>query len=166
MRILPILFAISLAAGSQISGGASEPARIAEMQAFLLNSRTGALSGNVLAKDGPELGNVPSGEFASNSTLIVVRIQFAEQAPIPKAQVRLVAVESGAMPFAPAHKKTADRIILDRTIALGAVSTDGNTYVGFWLTGIGCRTITLKASIVGIKDAAPRTEVLPIACYE
>ncbi|MCC7256534.1 MAG: hypothetical protein IT467_11460, partial [Dokdonella sp.] len=48
MRILPILFAISLAAGSQISGGASEPARIAELQAFLLNSRTGALSGNVL----------------------------------------------------------------------------------------------------------------------
>lgn len=166
MRISPIVFALGLVLAQPAPSAAQEPARVAGFQAFLFNSRTGALSGDVLAKDGPELGNVPSGKYASVATLVVARIEFGKQAAVPKAQVRLVATESGSMPFAASRAKSASRVILDRTSELGPMNADGTTYVGFWLAGTGCRSISLKASIVGIKNAVPLTGILPFACYE
>ena len=121
----------------------------------------------MLAKGAPQLGNIPIGKFASVSTLVVVRVELRTQAPVPeKAQIRLVAVESGSMPFATKGGKTRDRTILDRTSSLGPVNDKGESYVGFWLGATGCHTITLKAFVVGARDTAPLTGVLPFTCYE
>ena len=46
------------------------------------------------------------------------------------------------------------------------VNADGITNVGFWLSATGCRSVTLKAFLVGVTAAKPITEVLPFACYE
>jgi hypothetical protein len=141
--------------------------RLAGFQAYLFNSKTGQLSQDMLAKGASELGNVLIGEFASVSTLVVVRVELGAQAPVPhKAQIRLVALESDSMPFAAKSRKTSDRTILDRTSNLGPVNDKGGTYVGFWLDNTGCHTITLKAFVVGVRDAAPLTGVLPFTCYE
>lgn len=167
MRITSILVLLALAPGLPAPAVAQHPVRIAGFQAYLFNSRTGALSGDMLAKDAPELGNVPSGKFASVSTLVVVRIELGKDAPIPdKARIRLLATESGSMPFAANRGKASSRVMLDSTSGLGPVSAEGTTHVGFWLAGTGCRSISLKASLIGVKDAAALTEVLPFACYE
>lgn len=166
MRISPMAVALGLLFAQPAPSAAREPPRIAGFQAFLFNSRSGALSGDVLAKNGPELGNVPSGEYASVATLVVAKIEFGAQGSVPKARIRLVATESAALPFAASRGKPAVRAILDRTSELGPVNADGTTYVGFWLPETGCRSISLKASIVGVKDAVPLTGVLPFACYE
>lgn len=167
MRITSILVLLALALGLSRPALAQHPVRIAGFQAYLFNSRTGALSGDMLAQGAPELGNVPSGRFASVSTLVVVKIELGRDAPIPdKARVRLLATESGSMPFAANRSKTSNRVILDSVSGLGPVSADGTTHVGFWLAGTGCRSISLKATLVGVKDAAALTGVLPFACYE
>jgi|APLak6261664640_1056046.scaffolds.fasta_scaffold41281_1 hypothetical protein len=159
-----ICFAIVLLASTAV---AQNTARIAGFQAHLFNSKTGALSDDMLAKGAPEMGNVPAGDFASVSTFIVVKVELGKEAPIPQnAKVRLVATESSSMSFAVKPKKESDRIILDRTSGLGPVNTDGNTYVGFWLASTGCKSISLKASLLGLKEKPSLTEVLPFACYE
>lgn len=147
--------------------GATDPLpAIAGIQAYLFSSRTGALSGDVLAGGGPELGNVPSGALASVSTLVVVRVRVGPDTP-DRLRVRLVAVESGATPFAVSRPRTRDRVILDRTAPLGPIDPDGITHVGFWLQQTGCRTISLKASLLGARTTAPPVaEVLPFTCYE
>lgn len=156
---LALLFSIPAASQSSV--------RLAGFQTYLFNSKTGQLSQDILAKGAPELGNVPIGEFASISTLVVVKVELGAQAPAPpKTQIRLVAVESGAMPFAAKDGKARDRTILDRTSNLGPINDKGTSYVGFWLDNTGCHTITLKAIVVGVRDAAPLTGVLPFTCYE
>jgi len=145
---------------------AQDHARIAGFQAHLFNSKTGTLSGDMLADGAPELGNVPSGDLASVSTLIVVRVALGSAAPIPEhAQVRFVASASGAKP-ARKGRGTSQRIILDRTSRLGPVGPNGTTYVGFWLPETGCQTISLTASLPGVKGASTVTGSLPFSCYE
>lgn len=157
--VLALLFSVPAPSQSAL--------RLAGFQAYLFNSKTGQLSQDMLAKGAPELGNVPIGEFASVSTLIVVRVELGAQAPVPqKAQIRLVALESGSMPFAAKDGKTRDRTILDRISNLGPVNDQGASYVGFWLDNTRCHTITLKAFVVGVRDAAPLTGVLPFTCHE
>lgn len=146
---------------------AQDAPRISGFHAYLFNSETGLLSGDMLAKGAPEMGNVPSGEFASVSTFIVVKVEFGKQAPVlHKTQVRLLATESGSLPFAARRVRGVKRIILDSTSSLGPVNADGGTYVGFWLPKTGCQTITLKASLVGLKKPVSSTAMLPFACYE
>ncbi|MES2057435.1 MAG: hypothetical protein V4564_15990 [Pseudomonadota bacterium] len=136
--------------------------QIAGFQAFLFNSRTGALSPDVLAAGTP-LGNVPAGDQASVSTLVVVRVDFGKDMPIPDAaQVRLVASEAGPR----TRGKPVARILLDRTSKIGPVAADGTTHIGFWLADTGCRTITLKATLLNGKAGATRDSELPFACYE
>jgi hypothetical protein len=156
-----------LFAGIVLAGNAGPTVRLNGFQALLFNSKTGAFSTDALAKSGSELGNVPSGEFASVSTFIIVKVQTAKDAPVPKnLRVRLVAIESGSMPFAAKRKQQPDRVILDQTVSLGPVNDDGFAHVGFWLPNTGCRSITLTASLVGAKAGPPMTEILPFACYE
>lgn len=165
MLIRSILFCIAIVLFAPAV--AQNTAQIAGFQAHFFNSKTGMLSDDMLAKGAPEMGNVPSGEFASVSTFIVVKVELGKEAAIPQnAQVRLVATESGSMPYAAKRKKESNRIILDRTSRLGPVNTDGNTYVGFWLASTGCKAISLKASLLGLKDEPSLTGVLPFACYE
>jgi hypothetical protein len=156
---LALLFSISVASESAV--------RLAGFQAYLFNSKTGQLSQDILTKGAPELGNVPIGEFASVSTLVVVKVELGAQAPVPeKAQIRLVALQGGSLPFAAKDGKNRDRTILDRTTNLGPVNDTGASYIGFWLDNTGCHTITLKAFVVGVRDAVPLTGVLPFTCYE
>jgi hypothetical protein len=165
MLIRSILFCIAVALFAPAA--AQNTVRIAGFQAHLLNSRTGALSGDMLAKGASEMGNVPSGELASVSTFVVVKVELGKESAIPQnAQVRLIATESGSMPYATNRKNERNRIILDHTSRLGSVNADGNTYVGFWLADTGCKTISLKASLLGLKDKSSLTGILPFTCHE
>jgi hypothetical protein len=137
-----------------------------EFQAFLFNSENGSFSGNMLAKNAPELGNVPSSKFASTSTFIVIKMHIPRDSPVPRnMRVRLVAVESGSMPFSSSPRRP-DRIILDATTTLQSFGADGITYVGFWLANTGCRSIDLKATLVGHKAVVPFSQTLPFTCFE
>lgn len=151
-----VLGATLLAGATEALADAAKTARISGFRALLFNSRTGTLSDDVL-KGQVELGNVPAGEFASVSTLVVVDVDFGENMPVPpRARVRLVVTEEGASP----------RKLLDRTDRLGPVARDGTTHVAFWLPETGCRTITLRATLSGAGRAVTKTETLPFACYE
>ena len=146
---------------------ADQQITLAGFQALLFNSRTGTFSTDILGKNRLELGNVPIGEFASVSTFVTVKVNVGRGAPVPKTlRLRLVATESGSMPFAAAQTERRDRVILDQTAVLGPVNADGLTHTGFWLSNTGCHSIALKASLVGIPASRPITEVLPFVCYE
>jgi hypothetical protein len=167
MRILIIFVSLASALVLSIPASAQNAPRIAGFQVNLFNSKTGSFSGDMLAKDAPEMGNVPSGEFASVSVFVVVKVDLGKEAPVPqKMLVRLLATESGAMPFAVKSTKPVKSIILNSTSNLGPVNADGGTFVGFWLTKTGCQTIVLKATIVGAKPENSMTVTLPFACYE
>ena len=143
---------------------AQDQAVITEIQARLFNSRTGDFSGDVLAKEAPELGNVPSGDLASVSTFILVKISFGAKGSIPaNARVHLTAAESATQPFG---AKSGKRILLNEASKLGPADADGNTFVGFWLNRTGCKSITLTASLTGAGKASSAKKILPFACYE
>lgn len=137
---------------------------ITEIQARLFNSKTGEFSGNVLAKGAPELGNVPSGDLASVSTFIIVKISAGSKGSIPaNARVHLTAAESANQPFGAKSRK---QLLLNEASKIGPADADGNTFVGFWLKQTGCRTITLTASLSGAGKTSAAKETLPFACYE
>lgn len=141
--------------------------RLGGFHAYLFNSKTGKLSADMLAKGAPELGNVPASEFASVSTLVVVRVEFGAQTAIPeKVQIRLIATDSGSLPFGEKGGKARDVVILDKVSKLGPVNEKGHSFVGFWLEGTGCHNIRLKATVVGVKDAVPLMGTLPFTCFE
>lgn len=150
-----------------ITAFADQSVSLTGFQVLLFNSKTGLFSEDILKKGGPELGNVPIGEFASISTLVIVKVKIAKDAPIPQdLRVRLVAIESGSLPFAAKSTKRPDRVILDQKARLGPVNEQGLSHVGFWLADTGCRSITLKASLIGIPVSQSISEVLPFTCYE
>jgi hypothetical protein len=164
-RLMLFSLAISFSLAAPVA--AEGKVRIAEFKAYLFNSKTGSLSGDMLAKGAPEMGNIPSGDFASVSTFITVKVDFGATAAVPqRAQIVLLATESGAMPFASKRARSPDRVILNSTSMLGPPNAEGSTYVGFWLPSTGCRSITLKATLVGEKKAPSLSEVLPFTCYE
>jgi hypothetical protein len=162
MRVPARRFAAALLMLATLAAAADAPTfpQVAKVSAFLLNSRTGQLSGDVIGRD--DLGNVPAGPLASVSTLVVVRIAFGPDGalPPPAARLRLVATVPG-----PRGGKGA-RVLLDQAARLGPVAQDGTTHVGFWLPDTGCRPVTLRATLTGAaRPAAARAE-LGFACYE
>ena len=81
-------------------------------------------------------------------------MELGPQAPVPaNAQVRLIAFEGGMAGSASRRAGAADRVILNALGKLGPVDDQGVTYVGFWLASTGCRTVTLKATLVGAGPA-------------
>jgi len=167
MRIIPTFVVLAFVLTLSIAVAAQDAPRISGFQVNLFNSKTGSFSQDMLSAGAPEMGNVPSGEFASVSVFVAVQIEFGINASIPqKMQVRLVATENGSMPFAAKRAKAVDRVIMDSTSVLGPIDANGNTYVGFWLPKTGCRSISLKASLNGVKNANSKTVILPFACYE
>lgn len=159
--LLVVVFVYSLTAFAQ------KAPEISGFQANLFNSKTGTFSTDVLAAGAPELGNIPAGEFSSVAVFIAVKVDLGPNASVPKnLSVRLIASESTSQPFAANKGKTDIRVILNSTSRIGPVDKDGKTFVGFWLTGTGCRSVTLKAALIGAQNAATKTEVLPFACYE
>lgn len=146
---------------------AQESARISEIQAKAFNSKTGTFSEDLLAAGAPELGNMPSGEMASVSTFVIVKVEFGKGSPIPQnAKIRLVATENNSLPFAEKKAKQGKRIILDTSNKLGPVDQNGATYVGFWLHTTDCRTIALSATLTGLAKTSTMSEILPFTCYE
>lgn len=167
MRILIIFVSLASALSLSIPAAAQDAPRISGFQVNFFNSKTGSFSGDMLSKEASEMGNVPSGEFASVSVFVAVKVDLGRQAPVPeKMQVRLLATESGAMPFAAKRIKPVKSIILNSTSKLGPVNADGSTFVGFWLPKTGCQTIVLEASLVGAKPGNSMSATLPFACYE
>jgi hypothetical protein len=133
--------------------------QVSGFSAYLLNSRTGTLSGDMIGHD-DELGNVPAGPLSSVSTLVVVRVAFGPEAALPaNGRVRLVAT-------AAARPGAARRVLLDRVARLGPVADDGTTHIGFWLDDTGCATITLRATLTAGPATASKQEVLPFTCNE
>jgi hypothetical protein len=144
-----------------VAAHAQQAPEVSGFQAFLFNSKTGALSPDVLTME-EGLGNVPIGPFASVSTFVVVKIDFGPKQPAPvDARVRLVAKEA-----ATPHARTATRVILDRRAKLGPVADDGTAHVGFWLADTGCRNITLRATLTAGATSASKDTALPFTCYE
>lgn len=156
-----------LSAASDLVSYAGQGVTIDGLQALLFNSKTGAFSGDILGKDPPDLGNVPAGEFASVSTLVIVRVRMGKDAPASKdVRVRLVATESGSLPFAAKGVSGRDRVILDQTAVLGPVNPEGVTHVAFWLARTGCRSVALNATILGVPGAKSIGKILAFTCYE
>jgi hypothetical protein len=146
---------------------AEQPVTIDGFRALLFNSKTGTFSGDILGRDPPDLGNVPAGELASVSTFVVVTVRMGKNAPASKAvRVRLVATESGALPFAAKGISGHDRVILDQTAGLGPLNSEDVTYVGFWLAHTDCRSVALDATIIGVPGAKSARTVLSFTCYE
>ncbi|PSJ43026.1 hypothetical protein [Allosphingosinicella deserti] len=158
------LLAVPMLLAGLVAAAAPEPPRVAGFSAFLLNSRTGQLSADVMA-NADQLGNVPAGPLSAVSALVVVRIAFGAEAAVPEgARVHLVATEASV-------RGRAARVLLDRSARLGPVAQDGTTHVGFWLDDIGCATITLRARLASgttkASNAAARGQAeLPFTCYE
>lgn len=162
VSLLPLLL-VCFAAGLQ----AQEQPKISDIQARAFESRTGDFSADLLSTGRADLGNMPIGETASVSTFVIVKVDFGKDSPIPeKAGVRLVATESGSMPFSIKRKRQADKIILDSTNAVGLADANGTTYVGFWLMKTGCQSIKLTATLTGVSKKSSKTEILAFTCYE
>jgi hypothetical protein len=159
LRVFAAAGVFALASAGLAQAGSTP--HIAGFSAFLLNSRTGTLSADVLAS-GESLGNVPAGPLASISTLVVVKVDFGKGMPVPRAaRVRLIATAD-----APARGKAAKLPLLDSVARVGPVADDGTAHVGFWLADTGCRAVTLKAALIGAPAATATTAELPFACYE
>ena len=164
MRIFALLLAVLV---YSLTAFAQNPPEISGFQANLFNSKTGSFSTDVFVAGAPELGNIPAGEFASVSVFVAVKIDLGQNTSVPKTlSVRLIATEKISLPFAPQRSRANSRVILNSVSKIGPVAEDGKTFVGFWLNAVGCRSITLKATLVGVKNAVSKTEVLPFACYE
>ena len=139
-----------------ISSQAAEYPKVSGFSAYLLNSETGQLSGDMIGRE-DELGNVPAGPLASTSTLIVVHVALGPER-ILAGQVRLevTARRHGA----------ARRVLLNRVSRLSPIAKDGMTHVGFWLSETGCENLEMKATLtVGSMRTSTQGE-LPFNCYE
>jgi len=139
---------------------------IESFQAFLFNVKSGALSSDILKDPRPALGNVPVGIYASNATLIVVKVHIGDAPTSRSLRVRLVAIESGRSPYAATKTAERDRVILDRSAKIGPANELGVTHIGFWLHDTGCREIRLRATLSGGASGGSKTEVIPFTCYE
>ena len=139
--------------------------RSLKLHAYLFHSATGQLSKDVLAAGGfdKDLDLTDA-----KAVLVVVEVRYDPHTSFAeKEQVQLVAVETGNGPLAvdPGVPHHPDRMILNKVSHIGPTEGKGAGYVGFWLEVSGCRTVRLKASLVGMK-AAPVTELLGFACGE
>ncbi len=163
--ICGLMYTLLIVGGTGVAGYADQPVSLAGFHVFLFNNKTGGFSNDMLTRSASEFGNVPTGELASVSTLVIVKVKIAKQASVSQnLRVRLIAIESGSIPFAAKSTKRLDRVILDQRARLGPFNEDGITYVGFWLADTGCRSITLKASLIGTPQSI--SELLPFTCYE
>ena len=79
-----MLYSLAFALTFVVPVAAEGAARITAFKAYLFSRKTGVLSAGMLAKWAPEMGNIPSGDLASVSTFITVRVDLDHRAPIPK----------------------------------------------------------------------------------
>lgn len=137
--------------------------RSLKLHAYLFHGATGELSKDVLT----ETGFDKDVDFSDvRAVLVTVEVRAGTRTGfVGREQVQFAAVESGNGPLAVdlgvPHRP--DRMILNQTRGIGPTGGKDVGYVGFWLEVSGCRSVKLKASIVGAKSAAV-TEVLGLTC--
>jgi hypothetical protein len=167
MTLANVLAFLAMLSAAAAPAQAAASARIDAIEARIFNNKTGAMSEDVLAGDGSAFGNAPIGDLKASAALIVVRVHFdGTEAGDKPLKLRLVATESRAMPFAATRTKLAAKRILDSTSIVGSPGIKRDVHVGFWLPDVGCRTVMLKATILGAEVVTSRDEVLPFTCYE
>lgn len=126
----------------------------------LFHTASGSLSGNVLAGEGPALGNVVASTDPSTASLAVVALALPDgQVLSSQARLRLVVRES--------RPGRAPRTLVDRTQSIGAVARGGKAHFGFWLQGTGCAPLQLQATLQapGLPSVVASAQA-PFACNE
>jgi len=132
-----------------------------QLQARLFYSATGTFSRDVLAPGGPELVNVIASEDPSSATLVVVAVKLAPGKVIRSdTPLRLTVREQ-------APHGRAQRVMLDRSLSIGALPRGGTAHMAFLVQGTGCRPLSLQAKLA-VSGAAPlsMTAQVPFACGE
>lgn len=142
--------------------GAPGPAVQLQLQARLFHSGSGSFSADVLAPGGPELVNVVASQDPSTATLVVVAVKLAPDTVLrSETPLRLTVREQ-------VPRGGAQRVMLDRSLGVGALARGGTAHLAFWLQGTGCRPLHLQARLAdaGSGAAASATATVPFACGE
>ena len=142
--------------------GAPGPAVQLQLQARLFHSSSGSFSADVLAPGGPELVNVVASQDPSTATLVVVAVKLAPDTVLrSETPLRLTVREQ-------APRGGKPRLMLDRSLAVGALARGGTAHLAFWLQGTGCRPLQLQAKLAaaGAGPAASAAATVPFACGE
>lgn len=129
--------------------------------AHLLASDTGRLSGDLVTRP-----DALRGASAAAGALVVVRVAPAAGTSLPGvARVQLVAVADRRSSFL-GGDRGARHVVLQRLVRLGSPGADGAVHAGFWLDGIGCQPIELKATLTGAGRPASARTRLDFECAE
>jgi hypothetical protein len=136
---------------------AAPPPYRLSLRAMLFYTDKGTFSPDLIAHP-VDLWNTPAGEGraggASNATLVVAVVTGEAGSYLPERKVELTVTERGRTTF-------------QRSQETGIITTQGRTYVAFWLYGTGCSRVRLSARITGQTPAgAPVTATIPFACGE
>lgn len=129
---------------------------------MLFYAGSGTLSPDILVSGGPELGNVVAGDNPSTSTLVIADISLApDQVLSSDSRVEIVAQKS-------TNSYTHGRVLLEKSVALGAVARGGKTHIGFWLEDTGCAPVELRATLRGNErlPLASTTATISFTCNE
>ena len=136
---------------------AAPPPYRLSLRAMLFYTDKGTFSPDLIARP-VDLWNTPAGEGraggSSNATLVVAVVTGEPGSYLPERKVELTVTERGRTTF-------------QRAQETGIVTTQGRTYVAFWLYGTGCTRLRLSARILGQTPAGtPVTASIPFACGE
>ena len=145
-------------------GYASEPDPNAtiNLHAMLFYAGSGTLSSDILVPGGAELGNVVAGENPSTSTLVIAEISLAPDQVLSSDSYVEIAAEENT------NSDVDGRVLLERSVTLGAVTRGGKTHIGFWLQDTGCAPVELRATLRGNKHLllASTKATIPFVCNE
>ena len=132
------------------------------LEARLFRAKTGSLSPDVLAPDGPPLVNVIASPDPPSATLIVVVVKLPPGESLSSDTLLRLTVREQL-----AHRSRA-RVMFDRRVKVGAIESGGTTHLGFWLEGTGCKPLSLvaKLSVAGTAEPMSVSATLPFACGE
>lgn len=152
------LLSLSVPTGARAQSGraAAPPPYRLSLRAQLFYSDRGTFSPDIIAHP-ISLWNTIIGEGgaggASNATLVTVIVRGEAGTYVPTRKVELTVTAGG-------------REIFKRAEETGVLSSEGRTYVAFWLYGTGCRRLRLSARILGQTPSTPVTATIPFECGE
>jgi hypothetical protein len=151
-----LMLAVAGRGVAQSGAAAAPPPYRVSLRAMLFYSDKGTFSPDIIAHP-VDLWNTPAGEGraggASNATLVVAVVRGEAGSYVPTRRVELTVTSGG-------------REVFKRAEETSVLSTDGRTYVAFWLYGTGCRRLRLSARILGQAASTPATATIPFACGE
>ena len=143
------------------------PSASVTIKVKLFYATSGELSADMLGTDAPPLVNVVAGTDPSTASLVIVAVTSATDDVIASdSHVRLVAQELTPTPGT--RNVPRRRLLLDRTVRVGPVGRGGTTHAAFWLADIGCRPVTLQATLSRARQQGQvvARATLPFACGE